>query len=70
MKTTWDGKKVCAKDFETRHPQELLRVPVDNMAPVGIYTGQEGTPTFVTLDNEQQSSDNTVPTPTFNQDVL
>lgn len=23
----WDGLMVCSKDFETRHPQDLLKVP-------------------------------------------
>ena len=70
MRTTWDGKRVCEKDFETRHPQELLRVPMDNMTPVGIYTGDEGDPEFVSLPDAITSTDNIVPNPTFNQDVL
>lgn len=67
MKTTWDGKTVCSKDFETRHPQELLKVPVDNMSPVGIYTGQPS-PTFVEV-SAIDPGGNTIPTPTFNMEI-
>ena len=27
LKDRWDGLKVCAKDWEPRHPQDYLRVP-------------------------------------------
>lgn len=27
LRTRWDGMKVCAVDFEERHPQELIRAP-------------------------------------------
>lgn len=30
LKKNWKGEMVCEQDWETRHPQELLRVPVDD----------------------------------------
>jgi hypothetical protein len=30
LQKRWDGLMVCKEDFETRHPQTLLRVPTDN----------------------------------------
>jgi hypothetical protein len=30
LKQRWDGMMVCSEDFETRHPQDLLRVPREN----------------------------------------
>ncbi len=35
LKTTWDGLLVCEDDWETRHPQEFLRVTPDTIAPQG-----------------------------------
>ncbi len=35
----WDGLYVCKKDFEYRHPQELIKVPNDQIAadqPINI----------------------------------
>lgn len=29
----WDGLKVCSKDWETRHPQELIR-PIPDQKPL------------------------------------
>jgi hypothetical protein len=30
LKKEWTGLMVCGKCFETRHPQDLLRVPTEN----------------------------------------
>lgn len=30
LKKNWKGEMVCEQDWETRHPQELLRVPKDD----------------------------------------
>lgn len=27
LRMRWDGKRVCSADWETRHPQDLLKVP-------------------------------------------
>jgi hypothetical protein len=29
MRKRWDGLLVCRKDWEPRHPQELIRVPAE-----------------------------------------
>ena len=62
MKVTWDGKQVCEKDWESRHPQELVRAVKDDMSPVGIHTG-EPTPNYVDV-TFTEVSDNTLPTAT------
>ncbi len=68
MRETWDGKTVCEKDFETRHPQELLRVPVDDTSPVGIHTGPESIE-YVTV-SAVDPGNNDLPDPTFNTSIL
>lgn len=30
LRKNWKGQMVCEQDWETRHPQELLRVPKDD----------------------------------------
>jgi hypothetical protein len=41
----WDGLMVCSKDWETRHPQELIRpIPDQQKLP---WTRPEGTDTTV-----------------------
>lgn len=30
LKTDWRGLKVCHKDFELRHPQDLIQIPSDD----------------------------------------
>jgi hypothetical protein len=63
MMTTWDGKDVCAKDWEPRHPQETIRTKTDKIAPDGIVTG-EPTDRFST-NTFTDYGDNTIPTGTF-----
>lgn len=33
LKLRWDGKYVCAKDWETRHPQEFVRARPEKITP-------------------------------------
>lgn len=33
LKKRWDGLMVCEKDWETRQPQDLLRVPAETPPP-------------------------------------
>ena len=33
IKKRWDGLLVCLKDFETRHPQTLIKVSVETSVP-------------------------------------
>lgn len=47
-RVTWDGLKVCEEDWESRHPQELIKPIVDQPAPIGPTTGKE-TPDYVTV---------------------
>lgn len=30
LRKRWDGVMVCKKDWEPRHPQELIRIKADN----------------------------------------
>lgn len=48
LKEDWRGLKVCSYDFETRHPQTLIRVPVDN--PSVPWSRPGATDVFVGLD--------------------
>ena len=32
VKTTWDGKVVCEKDWEPRHPQDFVRARPDKIS--------------------------------------
>ena len=48
LRKTWEGFMVCQKDFETRHPQDLLRArKEDTSVP---WTRPEQTDTFITVD--------------------
>ena len=33
VRKRWDGLIVCDRDFETKHPQLMLRVPKENITP-------------------------------------
>lgn len=35
LKLRWDGLRVCAEDFERRHPQEFVRAVRPDKAPYG-----------------------------------
>jgi hypothetical protein len=45
LKERWDGMRVCQKDWEARHPQELIR-PRDNNPPLP-WTRPEAPDRFV-----------------------
>src|SRR5205809_1003289 len=36
LRKRWDGLMVCAKDYETRHPLDFLRVQNDQIAPAFV----------------------------------
>lgn len=40
MKTRWDGQRVCAKDWDPYHPQDLVRAVEDNPAVPWSYPEQ------------------------------
>ena len=46
IRTRWDGVLVCPEDYETRHPQDLIRIPQeDTSIPYSnpeVYTFIEG----------------------------
>lgn len=47
LKERWDGLMVCQSDWETRHPQEMIRaIPDENKLP---WTRPEGTDTFISV---------------------
>lgn len=39
LRKRWDGVYVCDKDYEPRHPQDLIRLPKERIAP-GVPTCQ------------------------------
>ena len=45
LKKRWDGAMVCSRDFETRHPQELIR-PISDQQKLP-WTRPEGTDQFI-----------------------
>lgn len=47
LKLRWDGLMVCSKDWETRHPQELIRPLPTEKAPK--WTRPEGTDQFISI---------------------
>ena len=47
LKKRWDGLMVCSQDWETRHPQELIR-PIKDMNKLP-WTRPRGTDIFVTV---------------------
>ena len=44
LKLRWDGLMVCSEDWETRHPQELIR-PIPDQKPLP-WTRPESTDVF------------------------
>jgi hypothetical protein len=47
LKKEWTGLMVCAPCWEPRHPQDLLRVPRETIAPP--WTRPEATETFINV---------------------
>lgn len=47
LKKRWDGVMVCDKDYETRHPQDFLRVAKEEIAPP--WTRPEPEDVFITV---------------------
>lgn len=47
LRLRWDGLMVCNKDWETRHPQDLIRVPTDN--PSVPWSRGEPSDSFITF---------------------
>jgi hypothetical protein len=69
LKKRWDGLMVCDKDWETRHPQELIRTPTEK--PV-LWTRPEGVDVFVDVTYVGPSvgtQDLVIPSGTFNNDL-
>lgn len=45
LKKRWDGLMVCAKDWEPRHPQDLIRIRGERAVP--SWTRSEQTDIFI-----------------------
>ena len=45
LQTEWTGLKVCAKDWEPRHPQDFVKGVADVQTPP--WTRPEATDTFI-----------------------
>lgn len=54
LKLEWDGLRVCSKCWETRHPQELIRVRPEKIVPP--WTRPEATDDFVNVCTQCSSS--------------
>jgi hypothetical protein len=48
LRKRWDGLMTCSKDFETRHPADLLRVPREDTSVA--WSRPEPTKVFATID--------------------
>jgi hypothetical protein len=47
LKKRWDGRMVCRDDWETRHPQDLIKIPKDLQNPPWVRP--EVADTFITI---------------------
>ena len=64
LKDRWDGAKVCASDWEPKHPSDMFRMPVTEGSVPWSRPEPETVEVSVTYGN-QGTQDNTVPTGTF-----
>lgn len=53
----WDGARVCEKDFEHRHPQELIRPPRQHRPVAWARPEQDLTYIDVTYWDERETGD-------------
>ena len=47
LRKRWDGLMVCSRDFEPRHPADLIRVPKESTGVA--WTRPEPTDTFIVV---------------------
>jgi hypothetical protein len=47
LRERWDGQRVCEKDFEVRHPSDLIRIPTDDSSVP--WTSSESADVFVAV---------------------
>lgn len=47
IKKRWDGVLVCEKDYETRHPQTLIKVRGERASP--SFVSKDGTDTYLDI---------------------
>jgi hypothetical protein len=64
LKKRWDGLMVCKDDYETRHPQDLIKIPKEDQSVP--WTSPEPDDTFITLTySSVGNQENTVPSGNF-----
>lgn len=69
LKKRWDGKMVCHLDWETRHPQDLIKIPKEDTSVP--WTSPEPADTFVAVTYTVPPGATVpadIPDGTFNQD--
>jgi hypothetical protein len=55
LRRRWDGFMVCDKDFETRHPQDLIKSPPAEKTPP--WTRPESADSFIDYTDQYDGSD-------------
>lgn len=53
LRKRWDGAMVCKKDWEPRHPQDLIKIPKDDQSVP--YARPEASDQFVTVTDNSGS---------------
>lgn len=68
IKIMWNGAKVCAEDYETRHPQDFVRARKEKIAADITTSRPQDIEVEQTLSSE--GADTSIPSGTFNEDTL
>ena len=70
LKKRWDGLMVCSKDWEPRHPQDLIKAPTETPGVPWSRPEREDVYVDVTyVGSDVGTQSNTVPTGTNNNDL-
>lgn len=64
LKERWDGQMVCHLDWETRHPQDLIKIPKDDQSIP--WARPEPPDVFVDVTYHAATADDTIPSGNFN----
>lgn len=70
LKKRWDGLMVCDNDYETRHPQDFIKIPEPEKAPDWIRPDVlTETVTVDYIDSSVGNQVTSMPTGTFNNEL-
>lgn len=70
LRKRWDSKMVCDKDFEFRHPQDMIKIPKDDQSIP--WSRPEQLDTFITVNYVADTvgvQDEAVPIGTFDNGI-